>query len=58
VTSGGYGYTVGASIAYAYLPAGLAAEGTAVSVDVYGAWVDGVVAADVLYDPTSARVRQ
>jgi glycine cleavage system aminomethyltransferase T/glycine/D-amino acid oxidase-like deaminating enzyme len=58
VTSGGYGYTVGASIAYAYLPTGLAAEGTAVSVDVYGTWVDGVVAADVLYDPTSARVRQ
>ncbi|MGQ0571248.1 MAG: GcvT family protein, partial [Armatimonadota bacterium] len=32
VTSGGYGYTVGESIAYAFLPVGLAAVGTALAV--------------------------
>ena len=45
VTSGGYGYTVERSIAYAYLPAGDAAVGTAVEVEIFGAWVGGEVAA-------------
>ena len=44
VTSGGYGYTVGASIAYAYLPAEHAGPGTAVAVDIFGEWVEGEVA--------------
>ena len=57
ITSAGYGYTVGASIAYAYLPIEDTAPGTRISVDLFGEWVDGEVAADVLYDPTSARVR-
>jgi glycine cleavage system aminomethyltransferase T/glycine/D-amino acid oxidase-like deaminating enzyme len=56
VTSGGYGYTVARSIAYAYLPAG-AAEGTPVAVQVDGTWVDGAVAAPILYDPKGERVR-
>ena len=43
VTSGGYGYTVGQSIAYAYLPAG-AGEGADVAIDIFGEWVEGVVA--------------
>jgi glycine cleavage system aminomethyltransferase T len=43
VTSGGYGYTVGASIAYAYLPAEHAAPGTEVAVEVFGEWIDGAV---------------
>ena len=43
VTSGGYGYTVGASIAYAYLPVELAKPGTAVAVNVFGDWVGGEV---------------
>ncbi len=57
VTSGGYGYTVAASIAYAYLPAENAAVGTEVAVEIFGEWVDGVVAAEPLYDPDSARIR-
>lgn len=57
IVSAGYGYTVGASIAYAYLPVSDAAPGTPLSVDLFGAWVDGVVADDVLYDPTHARIR-
>ena len=45
VTSGGYGYTVGASIAYSYLPVDESAPGTEVSVNVFGEWVPGVVVA-------------
>ncbi len=35
VTSGGYGFAVGRSLAYAYLPAAVAAVGTAVEVEVF-----------------------
>ena len=51
VTSGGIGYTVGASIAYAYLPTELAATGTAVDVEVFGEWIGAEVADEPLYDP-------
>ncbi len=56
VTSGGYGYTVGSSIAYAYMPSGCTAE-TPVEVDIFGKWVRGHIASEPLYDPTGARVR-
>ena len=56
VTSGGYGYTVGASIAYAYLPAEHDV-GTAVAVEIFGEWVDGAVASEPLYDPAGERIR-
>ena len=56
VTSGGFGYTVGKSIAYAYVPA-RSAMGTAVEVDIFGTWVPGRVAEEPLYDPTAQRVR-
>jgi 4-methylaminobutanoate oxidase (formaldehyde-forming) len=57
VTSGGYGYTVGASIAYAYLPADQSDVGTEVAVEIFGDWVAGVVAAEPLFDPAGARLR-
>jgi 4-methylaminobutanoate oxidase (formaldehyde-forming) len=57
VTSGGYGYTVGRSIAYAYLPEADAAVGTDVAVEIFGEWVAGRVAAEPLYDADGARVR-
>jgi 4-methylaminobutanoate oxidase (formaldehyde-forming) len=57
VTSGGYGYTVKRSIAYAYLPAADAAIGTRVAVEIFGDWVEGEVAAEPLIDPEGARVR-
>jgi 4-methylaminobutanoate oxidase (formaldehyde-forming) len=57
VTSGGYGYTVGRSIAYAYLAIGHAAPGTAVEVDIFGEWVPGVVVKEPLFDPKGERVR-
>ena len=56
VTSGGFGYTVGSSIAYAYLPAEHDV-GTEVAVEIFGEWVDGVVAPEPLYDPTGERIR-
>jgi 4-methylaminobutanoate oxidase (formaldehyde-forming) len=57
VTSGGYGYTVERSIAYAYLPAELTAPGTPVEVEIFGEWVGGEVAAEPLYDPSGERLR-
>ena len=57
VTSGGYGYSVGASIAYAYLPAADAQPGTAVAVEVFGEWIEGEVRAEPLLDPAGDRVR-
>jgi 4-methylaminobutanoate oxidase (formaldehyde-forming) len=57
VTSGGFGYTVGRSIAYAYLPSADAAVGTRVEVEIFGDWVGGDVAAEPLFDPTGARIR-
>jgi glycine cleavage system aminomethyltransferase T len=57
VTSGGYGWTVERSIAYAYLPVERAAEGTAVEVEIFGRWVEGVVAKEPLFDPRGERVK-
>ncbi len=56
VTSGGIGYTVGRSIAYAYLPAG-AEHGTRVEVEIFGEWVGGEVAPEPLFDPAGERLR-
>ncbi len=57
VTSGGYGYTVERSIAYAYLPATRAVPGQAVDVEIFGEWVPGEVAAEPLWDPSGDRIR-
>jgi glycine cleavage system aminomethyltransferase T len=57
VTSGGYGYAVGASIAYAYVRPRLAEPGTAVAIDIFGDWVAGEIRAEPLYDPQGERVR-
>ena len=57
VTTGGYGYTVERSIAYAYLPPEHAGPGTAVAVEIFGTWVDGEVAAEPLFDPKGERIR-
>ena len=57
VTSGGYGYTVGRSIAYAYVPASDCEPGRELEVDIFGRWVRGEVAEEPLYDPEGARIR-
>jgi glycine cleavage system aminomethyltransferase T len=56
VTSGGYGYSVGRSIAYAFVPA-TADAGSAVEVEIFGTWVPGRVSEEPLFDPTGARIR-
>jgi glycine cleavage system aminomethyltransferase T len=57
VTSGGFGYSVARSIAYAYLPAGEAEPGRAVEVEIFGEWVSGEIAAEPLWDPKGERIR-
>ncbi|MEA2667506.1 MAG: hypothetical protein QOJ33_440, partial [Chloroflexota bacterium] len=56
VTSGGYGYTIDRSIAYAYLPPACT-PGNRVDVQVFGRWVPATVASEPLYDPTGERIR-
>ncbi len=57
VTSGGYGFAVERSIAYAYLPPDRAAPGTRGEVEVFGRWVGFEVVREPLYDPDNARIR-
>jgi len=57
VTSGGYGYTVERSIAYAYVPTDRAEVGQPVEIAIFGEWIEGEVVREPLYDAESARVR-
>jgi len=56
VTSGGYGYTVEKSIAYAYVPADHEV-GAEVAVEIFGEWVAGEIAAEPLFDRRGERIR-
>ncbi|MDT5026048.1 MAG: hypothetical protein QOE61_2474 [Micromonosporaceae bacterium] len=56
VTSGGYGFRVGASIAYVYLPSTVA-ESVPVQVGVFGTWREATVRHEPLFDRTNSRVR-
>ncbi|WP_305783188.1 GcvT family protein [Symbioplanes lichenis] len=58
VTSGAYGHTVGAPIAYAWVPAALATPGTAVRVGWFDRRIHATVGADPLVAATGARGRQ
>jgi len=57
VTSGGYGFAVERSIAYAYLPPDLAGIGTRGDVEIFGEWVGFQVVREPLWDPTGERIR-
>lgn len=57
VTSAAFGYTVGASIAYAWLPPELAEEGTHVEVVYFGERHAATVAPDPVFDPKMQRMR-
>jgi 4-methylaminobutanoate oxidase (formaldehyde-forming) len=57
VTTGGFGYTVDRSIAYAYLPPGHSEPGTAVEIEIFGRWIGGEVAREPLFDPSGERIR-
>jgi dimethylglycine oxidase len=57
VTSAGYGYSIGQSIAYAWLPPGLSEEGTKVEVQYFGERHGATVAEEPLFDPAMKRMR-
>ncbi len=57
ITSGGYGHTVGKSLAMALVAPDVAAVGTAVDVHVVGVKRAAMVIADSPHDPSGARLR-
>lgn len=57
VTSGGLGYSVQSSIAYAYLPAHKAGTGTHVEIYIFGEWIEATVVSAPIFDPKSERIR-
>jgi glycine cleavage system T protein len=58
VASGGFGYSVNKSIAYAYLPLEYAKVGTKLEVECFGEQVGAEVAPSVLWDAKGERIRQ
>jgi 4-methylaminobutanoate oxidase (formaldehyde-forming) len=58
ITSGGYGYTVGQSIAYGYLPVAYSEPGTTVDVLWFGERIAATVAREPLWDPTNRRIKE
>jgi heterotetrameric sarcosine oxidase gamma subunit len=57
VTSSNFGYSVGKQIAYGYVPAEYAMEGTRVEIMYFGERYDVTVAAEPLFDPKMTRLR-
>jgi 4-methylaminobutanoate oxidase (formaldehyde-forming) len=57
VASGGYGYSVQKSIAYAYLPLEYAAPGTPLEIEWFGEKVGAVVEKEPLWDAKGERIR-
>ncbi|MEO8469907.1 MAG: glycine cleavage T C-terminal barrel domain-containing protein, partial [Chloroflexota bacterium] len=57
VTTGGYGFAVERSIAYAYLPPSEAAIGTRGEIDIFGAWVGFEVVREPMWDPEGSRIK-
>ena len=58
VASGGFGYSVNKSIAYAYLPMKYAKVGTKLEVECFGEQVSAEVAQAVLWDAKGERIHQ
>jgi glycine cleavage system aminomethyltransferase T len=57
VTSANYGFSIGRGIVYGYLPSAIAQEGTPVEVEYFGERIAATVAADPLFDPKGARLK-
>jgi 4-methylaminobutanoate oxidase (formaldehyde-forming) len=57
VTTGGYGFAVAGSIAWAWVPGDRAEPGTRLEIDIFGDWVGAEVRAEPLYDPDGGRIR-
>lgn len=58
VASGGFGYSVNKSIAYAYLPLEYAKAGTKLEIECFGEQMGAEVASAVLWDAKGERIRQ
>ena len=58
VTSAAHGYTIGRTIAYAWLPAHAAEPGTAVEIEYFGSRLAATVAVEPLVDPQMMRIRR
>ncbi|MEO1191509.1 MAG: FAD-dependent oxidoreductase [Pseudomonadota bacterium] len=56
-TSGGYGHTVGTSIAMAYVPEELVSEGALFEVEILGERYPGKLSTQALHDPKGERLR-
>jgi glycine cleavage system aminomethyltransferase T/glycine/D-amino acid oxidase-like deaminating enzyme len=57
VRSGGYGFTIGRNILYAYLPIELAKQGNRFTLDLIEGRHEAEVTAPVLFDPKGERLR-
>jgi glycine cleavage system T protein len=57
ITSGGYGYSVRQSIAYAYLPIEHSPPGSALEVEIVGEHIPAVVVNEPLWDPKGTRIK-
>jgi glycine cleavage system aminomethyltransferase T/glycine/D-amino acid oxidase-like deaminating enzyme len=57
VTSAAFGYTIGRSIAYAWLPSELAAPGQQLEIGYFDQRLPATVAVEPLFDPTMTRLR-
>ena len=57
VTSGGIGYTVHESLAYAYLPSALTATGTEMLIELDGQRIPARVEREPRFDPTNSRIK-
>jgi glycine cleavage system aminomethyltransferase T/glycine/D-amino acid oxidase-like deaminating enzyme len=57
VTSANYGYSIGRGIAYGYLPAEVAVEGTPVQVEYFDEPIAAHVSAEPLWDPKGERLK-
>jgi glycine cleavage system aminomethyltransferase T len=57
VTSANYGYAVDRSIAYGYLPVGLARPGERVEIQYFGRRYPATVSEEPLYDPAGERLK-
>ncbi len=57
MTSAAYGYTIGRSIAYAWLPAELSTPGQELQIGYFDQRLPATVAAEPLFDPKMTRLR-
>ncbi len=57
VASGGFGYSVAKSIAYAYLPLEYSKPGTKLEIECFGEQVGAEVTQTVLWDPKNERIK-